>query len=144
MMSVIVFTTFALRIHQPWMYAFAMLFALATWVNVIYIGTHTAADVIVGWTGGLLVVLAYLALEHYSSPYFREGQRLDARYCATVSARGFVLFPLKYTLGCNGRPYKEHETGLTRLQRAMEAFITKALHRMMNYGDVLTQRTIND
>jgi hypothetical protein len=81
MMGLIVFTTLALRIHQPWMYAFAVLFSLATWVNVIYIGTHSAADVIVGWTGGLLVVLAYLTLEHCASPYFREGGRLDAR-CA--------------------------------------------------------------
>ncbi|KNC81458.1 hypothetical protein SARC_06227 [Sphaeroforma arctica JP610] len=64
MISLLVLLFCAYKIRDPWIWVFLVLFEGITFVNVVYIGTHSFADVLVGWTGALLVFLAYLGVEH--------------------------------------------------------------------------------
>eukprot|EP01134_Creolimax_fragrantissima_P000103 CFRG0103T1 len=63
MISLLVLLFCAYKIREPWIWLFLILFELTTFVNVVYIGTHSFADVLVGWTGAILVFVLYLGVE---------------------------------------------------------------------------------
>lgn len=70
MMSAIVLLFLCLKIKEPWVIAFAVLFESLVFVNVIFLGTHTVLDVIVGWTAAALMVALFMLLERRLHPYF--------------------------------------------------------------------------
>eukprot|EP01135_Chromosphaera_perkinsii_P005256 Nk52_evm6s328 gene=Nk52_evmTU6s328 len=72
MVSLLALSFIIVKFRKPWVLLFTIVYSGVLFVNVQYIGTHTYADVIVGWTFALLWLVLYLLIEklvhkHYLS-----------------------------------------------------------------------------
>jgi membrane-associated phospholipid phosphatase len=95
MMSILV-VLFVLYKYPSWMiFGFSILLEIFIVFEIIYLGTHTSNDVIIGFSFGLAWFAIYLALEKYFTSPKEVSLFLFLLFCFVLgpTLKFFVFFP---------------------------------------------------
>lgn len=88
MVSLCVLSFLVKELQTPIMFWLTVFVEILTFLNVTYIGTHTYADVIVGWTGALLCLAVFVWMEDQVFPVLKK------RMGNTLLSYSMILFAI--------------------------------------------------